>query len=122
MGAGVKEVSSIHELKVAMGSDAAEIITHQRDLVKKLKAVKRVKSWGPVAAGGVIAAVPLVITTGPFGAMAISGFVSSSGGVAVSTIVALIVAVGGTIAISLFSDWDYVEINGRGIKMRRKGV
>ena len=64
----VKEVSSINELKVAMKSGPQEIITHDNDLVKKLKAVKLAKSWGPVAVGGIIAAVPLVLATGPIGA------------------------------------------------------
>ncbi len=114
-----KEVSSISELKAAMKSDANEIITHDDDLVKKLKAVKLAKSWGPAAVGGIIAAIPLVITTGPFGAGAVAAFAPSAG-VATSTIVALIVAVGGTIAISLFSDWEYVEIGAGGIKMKRK--
>ncbi|AJQ95756.1 hypothetical protein [Gynuella sunshinyii] len=111
-----KEVSSISELKAAMKSDANEIITRDGDLVKKLKAVKLAKSWGPAAVGGIIASVPLVITTGPVGAGAVAAFA----GVATSTIVTLIVAVGGTIAISLFSDWEYVEIGAGGIKMKRK--
>lgn len=114
-----KEVSSISELKAAMKSDAHEIVTHNDDLVKKLKAVKLAKSWGPAAVGGIISAIPLVITTGPVGAGAVAAFAPSAG-VATSTIVALIVAVGGTIAISLFSDWEYVEIGTGGIKMKRK--
>ncbi|WP_445000667.1 hypothetical protein [Halomonas mongoliensis] len=114
-----KEVSSISELKSAMNSDVQEIITHDDDLVKKLKAVKLAKSWGPAAVGGIIAAVPLVLATGPFGAGAVAA-IAPSYGVATSTIVALIVAVGGTIAISLFSDWEYVEIGPNGIKMKRK--
>jgi hypothetical protein len=117
----VKEVSSINELKVAMKSGPQEIITHDNDLVKKLKAVKLAKSWGPVAVGGIIAAVPLVLATGPIGAGAVAA-VAPSAGVATSAIVALIMAVGGTIAISLFSDWEYVEIGPGGIKMKRKNT
>ncbi|MCP1319711.1 hypothetical protein [Halomonas sp. 707B3] len=115
----IKEVSSISELKAAMTSDAHEIVTHNDALVKKLKAVKLAKSWGPAAVGGIIAAIPLVVTTGPVGAGAVAAFAPSAG-VATSTIVALIVAVGGSIAISLFSDWEYVEIGIDGIKMKRK--
>lgn len=114
-----KEVSSINELKAAMKSDAQEIVTHNDALVKKLKAIKLAKSWGPVALGGIIAAIPLVVTTGPVSAGAVAALAPSAG-VATSTIVALIVAVGGTIAISLFSDWEYVEIGTGGIKMKRK--
>ncbi len=38
---------------------------------------------------------------------------------AISAIVAMCIAIGGTIAISLFTDWDYVELPF-GIKLKRK--
>ncbi|MGJ7574318.1 hypothetical protein ACSFBX_27560 [Variovorax sp. RB2P76] len=38
---------------------------------------------------------------------------------ATSAIVAMCIAIGGTIAISLFTDWDYVELPF-GIKLKRK--
>jgi len=112
------EVNSIDELKSAIDSGADEIISYDDDVVKKLKAVKLARSWGPSAVAGIIAAVPLVLTTGPVGAGLVAA-VAPSAGVATSTIVALIVAIGGVIAINLFTDWDYVEIPG-GIKMKRK--
>lgn len=112
------EVKSIDELKSAIDSGADEIVSYDKDVVKKLKAVKHAKSWGPVAVAGIIAAVPLVLTTGPIGAGLVAA-TAPSAGVATSTIVALIVAIGGVIAISLFTDWDYVELPG-GIKMKRK--
>ena len=112
------EVNSIDELKLAINSGANEIISYDSDVVKKLKAVKLAKSWGPVAVAGIIAAVPLVLTTGPIGAGLVAA-AAPSAGVATSTIVALIVAIGGVIAINLFTDWDYVELPG-GIKMKRK--
>lgn len=117
----IREVASISELKAAMQSDAHEIVTYDGELAKKLKAVKLAKSWGPAAVGGIIAAIPLVISTGPASRGAVAAFWPSAG-VAASSIVALIVAVGGTIAISLFSEWDYVEINAGGIKMKRKSA
>ena len=112
------EVNSIEELKSAIDSGADEIVSYDSDVVAKLKAIKLAKSWGPAAVAGIIAAIPLVITTGPVGAGVIAG-IAPSAGVATSTIVALIVAIGGVIAINLFTDWDYVELPG-GIKMKRK--
>ncbi|MFK5975978.1 MAG: hypothetical protein QM493_05680 [Sulfurovum sp.] len=94
-----KEINSINELKRAIKLGETEIISYDNDVVKKLKAVKLAKSWGPVAVGGIIIAIPLVLTTGP--------------------IVALIIVIGGVISISLFTDWEYVELPG-GIKMKRK--
>lgn len=113
------QVNSIEELKSAINSGADEIISYDESVVNKLKAVKLAKSWGPAAVAGIIAAVPLVLTTGPIGASAITALAPSAG-VATSTIIALIVAIGGVIAINLFTDWDYVDLPG-GIKMKRKG-
>ena len=112
------EVNSIEELKSAIDSGENEIISYDSNVVTKLKAVKVAKSWGPIAIAGIIAAVPLVITTGPIGAGLVAA-AAPSAGVVTSTIVALIIAIGGIIAISLFTDWDYVELPG-GIKMKRK--
>ncbi len=112
------KVNSIEELKSAIDSGETEIISYDDEVVKKLKAVKLAKSWGPAAVATIIAAIPLVISTGPIGVAAISA-AAPSAGVATSTIVALIVAIGGVIAISLFTDWEYVELPG-GIKMKRK--
>jgi hypothetical protein len=53
---------------------------------------------GPVAIVGIIAAIPLVITTGPVGAGLIAA-AAASAGVATSTIVPLFIAIGGVIAI-----------------------
>ena len=112
------EVNSIEELKSAMNSGEAEIISFESDVVTKLKAVKLAKSWGPVAIAGIIAAVPLVLTTGPVGVGLVAA-AAPTAGIATSTIVALIIGIGGVIAINLFTDWDYVELPG-GIKMERK--
>lgn len=112
------EVNSIEELKKALESDTNEIISYDEEIVKKLKAVKLAKTWGPVAVSGIVTAIPLVLTTGPVGAGIIAG-IAPSAGVATSTIIALIIAIGGIIAINLFTDWEYVELPG-GIKMKRK--
>ncbi|MGR5514122.1 hypothetical protein ACPV5H_01975 [Vibrio harveyi] len=112
------EVKSVNELKNAVNSGASEIVTYNEDLVRKLKAVKVAKSWGPVAVGGIIAAIPLVVTTGPVGTAAMAA-AAPAASVTTGTIVALVVAIGGTIAINLFTDWDYVELP-LGIKMERR--
>lgn len=112
------EVRTMEELKIALASDVAEIVSYDDDVVSKLKAVKLAQSWGPIAIAAIVAAVPLVLTTGPAGAGLIAA-AAPSAGVAVSTIVALIIAIGGVIAVNLFTDWDYVELPG-GIKMERK--
>lgn len=110
-------VKSITELKQAINSGANEIVCYDSQVTTKLKAIKLAKTWGPAAVAGIIVAVPLVITTGPVGAGVVSALAPSAT-VATSTIIAMIIAVGGVIAISLFSDWDYVEIPG-GIKMKK---
>jgi hypothetical protein len=118
-----KEVNSIEELKKAINSGEKEIISYNEDVVKKLKAVKIVKTWGPVAIGGIIVAVPIIIGTGGLAVPAVAAFApaaATGATITATTIVALIVAIGGIIAISLFTDWEYVEIGKDGIKMKRK--
>lgn len=112
------EVRTIEELKAAMGSGATEIDVVDETLAAKLKAVKYVKSFGPAAVAGAIAAVPLVVSTGGAGSVALAA-VAPGAAWATSAIVALCIAIGGTIAIGLFTDWDYVELPF-GIKLKRK--
>lgn len=114
-----REVKSIDELKDAIRSGETEIISFNDDVVKKIKAVKLAKSLGPATVGGIIATIPLILATGPLGAGAVS-LLAPSAGITTSVIVALVVAIGGTIAISLFTDWEYAEISPGGIKMSRK--
>lgn len=113
------EVHSKGELKVAMEKEVDEIVVLDISLAKQLKAVKYIQDLGPVAVGAVIAAIPLIVSTG---GLRISSVVAAAPGAASATyaIVALIVAIGGTIAISLFTDWEYVDLP-MGIKLRRKG-
>jgi hypothetical protein len=121
------EVHSKSELKAAMSKGVDEIVVLDTSLAKQLEAVQYIKSLGPVAVGAVIAAIPLIVFTGGLGAagLGLAGALAGAGAApgaawATSAIVGLIVAVGGTIAISLFTDWDYVELP-MGIKLRRKG-
>ncbi len=115
----IVEVRNSSELKAAMENGASEILVTDMGLAKRLKAVRAVKRMGPVAIGGVIAAIPFIVSTGGTGSVAIAAFVPSSAWTGVA-IAGLAVAVGGTIAISLFTDWDYVELP-MGIKMARRG-
>ncbi|KAB0685367.1 hypothetical protein [Burkholderia territorii] len=112
------EVRTSEELKAAMESGSTEIIVLEGSLATQLKAVKYIKSIGPIAVSGVVAAVPLIIGAGGFGGVATAA-VAPGAAWATSAIVALCIAIGGTIAISLFPDWDYVELPF-GIKFKRK--
>ena len=112
------EVRSISELKVAVKSDASEIIVTDKKLAGRLKAVRTIKRLGPVAVGGVIASIPFIVATGGIGAGVIAGFAPGAAWTG-AAIAGLVVAVGGTIAINLFTDWDYVELP-MGIKMERR--
>lgn len=113
------EVRTTQELKAAMSSGANEIVVLDEKLAAQLKAVKYIKSLGPPAVAAVVAAIPLVVATGGAGGVA---FAAAAPGAAwaTSTIVALCIAIGGAIAISLFTDWEYVELP-IGIKLKRKG-
>lgn len=115
------KVHSKSELKAAMTADVDEIIVLAPPLIKQLKAVKYIKELGPVAVGAVIAAIPLIVSTGGLVGVAGISAVAPGAASAIYAIVALIVAVGGTIAISLFTDWEYVDLP-MGIKLRRKGA
>ncbi len=113
------KVNSLEELKQAIKAGNTEIISYDKDLVQKLKTIKKIKSYGPAVVGGIIAAIPVIALTGPFGAGAL-GIIGASEGISTSVIVGMIVVIGGTIVISLFTDWEYVEIGADGIKLRRK--
>jgi len=112
------EVRNAEELKAAMNAGADEIVVLEGSLATQLKAVKYIKSLGPIAVAGVIAAIPMVIGTGGIGAVGLAA-VAPGAAWATSAIVALCIAIGGTIAIGLFTDWEYVQLPF-GIKLERK--
>lgn len=112
------EVRTAEELKAAMSSGESDIFVLEGSLATQLKAVKYVKSRGPIAVAGVVAAIPLVVGTGGIGRVAIR-VVAPGVGWTTSAIIALCIVIGGTIAISLFTDWEYVELPF-GIKLKRK--
>lgn len=113
------EVRTIEELKAAINGGANEIVILDEKLTAQLKAVKYIKSLGPITVAVVVAAVPLVVGTGGVGGVALAAAAPGAAW-ATSAIVALCIAIGGTIAIALFTDWEYVELPF-GIKLKRKG-
>ncbi len=113
------EVRTAEELRTAMASLEAEILVLDEDLAKKLRAVKYVKALGPAAVAVVVGSIPIIIGTGGLASVGY-GLIAPGAAWATSAIVALVVLFGGTIALSLFTDWEYVELPF-GIKLRRKG-
>lgn len=112
------EVNNAQELKKAISGGADEIVVLDEKLVKQLMAVKYIKSLGPLAVAGIVAAIPFVAATGGVGGFALAAAVPGAAW-ATSAIVALCIAIGGTIAIALLTDWEYVELP-LGIKLKRK--
>lgn len=112
------EVRTTQELKFAINTGANEIFVLDEKLAAQLKAVKYIKSLGPIAVATVVAAIPLVVATGGLGGVALSAAAPGAAW-ATSAIIALCIAIGGTIAIALFTDWEYVELPF-GIKLKRK--
>lgn len=113
------EVRSVEELSDAINGGANEIVVLDERLANQLKAVKYIKSLGPLVVASVVAAIPIVVTTGGLGGAALAAAAPGAAW-ATSAIIALFIAIGGTIAISLFTDWEYVEIPF-GIKLKRRG-
>ena len=113
------QVYNLEELKKAVESGEDEIVSYDEDVVKKLKAIKTAKRWGPVAVAALVAGIPFVVATGGLG-LGVVTIAAPGAAVTTSVIVALVIAIGGTIVIALLTDWEYVEIGPKGIKMKRK--
>ncbi len=113
------EVRTAQELKTAQNSGTDEIVVLEGALAAQLRAVRYIKSLGPWAVAGVVASIPPVAGTGGLGGVAFLGAAPGAAW-ATSAIIALCIAIGGTIVIALFTDWEYVELPG-GIKLKRKG-
>ncbi|KJY93928.1 hypothetical protein [Pseudoalteromonas ruthenica] len=108
----VVTASNKEELKEAINSDATEIIIDDASLAKKLKAIKVIKQAGPLAVGAILVAIPLIPVTGGASVPTAAFFSSAGTSVAATTIAGLVIAIGGTVVISLFTDWEQVELNG----------
>jgi hypothetical protein len=113
------EVRTVEDLRNAINSGASEIIVIDEKLANQLKALKYVISLGPLVVASVVAAIPFVVATGGIGGAALAAAVPGAAW-ATSSIIALCIAIGGVIAISLFTDWEYVEMPF-GIKLKRRG-
>lgn len=113
------EVRTVEDLRAAINSGASEIVVLDEKLANQLKAVKYIRSLGPLVVASVVAAIPIVVATGGLGGAALAAAAPGAAW-ATSAIIALCIAIGGTIAISLFTDWEYVEMPF-GIKLKRRG-
>ena len=113
------EVRTVEDLRNAINSGASEIIVIDEKLANQLMAVKYVRSLGPLVVASVVAAIPLVVATGGIGGAALAAAAPGAAW-ATSSIIALCIAIGGVIAMSLFTDWEYVEMPF-GIKLKRRG-
>lgn len=110
------------QLKSALKSDATEIIVDDDQLVAQLRNIKRLRVVGPFAVAGAVAAITLVPFTGGASAVAGGAALSAAAGSSISTlgIAGLCIAIGGTVVIGIFTDWEEVELVGV-FKLKRKG-
>lgn len=126
-------VKTEKELKLAMKDKSIDEIEIQNyGLINKIKIISKIKKTAPWLIGAICIAIPLIPFTGGTslvpvlsGLSGIGGFVGATGAgaggtTAILAIVALCVAIGGSLVISLFTDWEEVEI-GNYIKLKRKG-
>jgi len=111
------QVKTKLEMHAALRSGIHEIIVLDETLTRQLLAVKYIKALGPVAVGAAVAAIPLVASSGGLAAVGLAA-IAPGAAWTTSAIVALAVAFGGSLAVSLFTDWTYVDVP-TGIKLRR---
>lgn len=62
-GMSIIEVDTKEQLKLAMKSGASEIVIRDEALLKHFRTVRRVKRYGPVAVGGMVAAIAAAVPT-----------------------------------------------------------
>lgn len=120
------EVNTVNELKSALRSDADEIVTYDKELLLLLRGYTLTVKYGPYALAAVIAAIPVLALTGPVGAGIGAGAtalgVTAGSEISLTALIplaTLAVAIGGALLISLYTDWECVELPG-GIKFTRK--
>jgi hypothetical protein len=118
-------VTSTQELKDALKGNASEILIKDEKLAGQLRLIRRLVKASPLAIGAVIASIALIPATGGTSAAVTAMYVTGAGAAAGGTsaagigIGALCVAIGGTVLIALFTDWEHVEIGGI-LKLKRK--
>lgn len=120
-------VTSTQELKDALKGNASEILIKDEKLAGQLRLIRRLVKASPLAIGAVIASIALIPATGGTSAAVTAMYVTGAGAGAAAGgtsaagigIGALCVAIGGTVLIALFTDWEHVEIGGI-LKLKRK--
>ncbi|MGF6877400.1 hypothetical protein [Paraburkholderia sp. MM5477-R1] len=110
--------NSFEELKAALKSGADEIEVYDSAVATSIKAALLAKKWGPVTLAALTAAIIVAPLTGGLSLGAV-GALSSAELAAATTIASLCIAIGGTVVISIFTDWEGVEINRGGVKLTR---
>lgn len=115
-------VNTYDELKIALkNKETNEIIIQNKELADKIKVVGKIKKSAPWLVGAVCAAIPLIPFTG--GASLIPsavGITTAVGGTGSAILIGICIAIGGTLLISLFTDWDEVEFSAGGATMKLK--
>ncbi|MDY4283092.1 MULTISPECIES: hypothetical protein [Xanthomonas] len=108
------------ELKAALSGSADEIVVQDQNLIKHLRAIRRLRKAGPLAIGAVVAAIPLIPFTGGASLpVTLFGFLGMSAIPVTAGIAGLAVAISGVVLIGLLTDWEEVEMAGV-FKLKRK--
>jgi hypothetical protein len=106
-------VTNKTELEQAFKSDVDEIIIENESLETQLRAVGVIRKAGPIAIAALVAAIPFILFTGGTSVpIAMAGVMGASGAVVSTSIIGLVVAIGGIVVISVFTDWEEVSILG----------
>ncbi|CAE6724683.1 hypothetical protein [Paraburkholderia nemoris] len=114
----VRTANSFEELKAALKSDAVEIEINDSMVATSVKAALLAKKWGPVT----LAALTAAILAAPFtGGLSFGAAAALSAGelASITTIASLCLAIGGAVVVSIYTDWEGVEIGKGGIKLTR---
>jgi hypothetical protein len=122
-------VTNKQELRHAVSSGADEIIIANDDLIKHLKLIRKLRMTAPLVVSSLLAAIALGSATGSQGGAlksahcatgdAFKGAATVFSNVSGMTIAAMVVALGGIVVVSLFTDFEEIEIAGI-FKLKRK--
>ncbi len=108
------------ELKKALKSEVDEIVVENEQLEKQLRSVRLIRKAGPMAIGAIVVAIPFIPFTGGASVpAAMVGVMGTSGAVASTGLIGLVIAIGGVVVIGILTDWEEVEVAGV-FKLKRK--
>ncbi len=117
------DVRTADELKVALKSDVDEITILDEGLAAKIRSVRRMKRYSPIALGVLVAAAVAAVPTGGAslgaGAYYFAATSAAGGTTASAAIWFLVATLGGILVIGIFTDWEEVEVKGV-LKLKRK--